>query len=162
TSRNFAGRPADRLGFAAMGLATAIRLPEPPAFGVVRAMALRLPLFGAMTSPSSWVVDELCRHDPRTLMQAAVTVGQFSCHQWAVDIDVPVAVVATTLDRIVPVSRQVRLARDIPTAVLHPVDNGHLALGPRCGLATMEAMLDACTQVAQRAESRAQRALVDS
>ena len=43
------------------------------------------------------------------VLQAAVAVGQFSCHDWAGDIDVPVAVVATTLDRIVPLSRQVRL-----------------------------------------------------
>jgi pimeloyl-ACP methyl ester carboxylesterase len=159
TSRNFAGRPADRLWFAAMGLATAIRLPAPPAAEVVRAMARRMPLFGAMIGPSHWVVDELCRHDPQSLLQAAAAVGRFSCHQWAGDINVPVAVVATTLDRIVPVPRQVRLARAIPTAVLHPVDNGHLAVGAMCGSATMEAMRDACAEVAYRADRRAHRSL---
>jgi pimeloyl-ACP methyl ester carboxylesterase len=152
TSRNFAGRPADRLWFAAMGLATAVRMPAPPALSAVRSMFGRMPLFGPMLGPWYWVLEELCRHDPQSLLQAAVAVGRFSCHDWAGDIDVPVAVVATTLDRIVPLSRQVRLARAIPTAVLHPVDNGHLAVGPMCGRATIEAMVDACTQVARRAD----------
>jgi pimeloyl-ACP methyl ester carboxylesterase len=144
TSRNFAGRPADRLLFAAMGLATAVRLPAPPAVSA-------LP-FGTMLGPSCWVLEELCRHDPQSLLQAAAAVGRFSCHEWAGDIDVPVAVVATTLDRIVPLSRQVRLAGAIPTAVLHRVDNGHLAVGPMCGRATIKAMVGACIQVAHRAD----------
>jgi hypothetical protein len=105
-----------------------------------------------MLGPSYWVLEELCRHDPQSLLQAAVAVGRFSCHDWAGDVDVPVAVVATTLDRIVPLSRQVRLAAAIPTAVLHPVDNGHLAVGPMCGRASIKAMVDACIQVAYRAD----------
>jgi pimeloyl-ACP methyl ester carboxylesterase len=157
TSRNFAGRPADRLWFAAMGLATAIRLPVPPALSVLGSMTRRLPLFGPMIGPPHWVVEELCRHDPQSLLQAAVAVGRFSCHQWAADIDVPVAVVATTQDRIVPIPRQVRLARAIPTAVLHPVNNGHLAVGPMCGLPTIQAMVEACAQVDYRADRRALR-----
>jgi 3-oxoadipate enol-lactonase len=151
TSRNFSGRPADRMAFAAMGLAAAVRLPAPPGARLLFSASQRVPLLGPLIRPPHWALDELCRHDPRSLLQAASALGRFSCHRWAPTIDVPVAVVATTHDRIVPVSRQVSLAAAIPSAVLHPVDSGHLAVGPLGGPTLLEATLDSCTEVARRA-----------
>jgi hypothetical protein len=57
----------------------------------------------------------------------------------------------------VPVSGQIRPAGAIPTPVLHPVDDGHLAVGPMCRAATIPAMVEACEQAGQRAERLAHR-----
>jgi len=50
----------------------------------------------------------------------------------------------------VPVHRQVKLARSIPSAVLHVVDGNHLACGtePEC---FAETLVEACSLVARRA-----------
>ena len=66
----------------------------------------------------------------------------------------PTAVVVTARDRIVPVSRQLRLARAIPGASVHEVDADHAVCVTRPQLFT-QALLQACWSVtAARADGR--------
>ena len=58
----------------------------------------------------------------------------------------PTAVVVTARDHIVPVSRQLRLARAIPGASVHEVDADHAVCVTRPQLFT-QALLQACWSV---------------
>lgn len=149
TSRNFRGHPAERAGFEALALAAS--LPTPP----------RLPipwprqghLVGRVVpglAPVLWGIDEFRHHQRSAVLQAAAAIGRFTAHDWVGEIDVPVAVVATTNDRLVPLARQARLAMAIPTAVLHPVPAGHLRTGPLGSPDTVREIDVACREVVRR------------
>jgi len=56
----------------------------------------------------------------------------------------------TAEDRLVPARRQVKLARSIPSAVLHVVDGTHLAAGTEPERFAA-ALVEACQLVARRA-----------
>jgi len=60
-----------------------------------------------------------------TAVSAIQAVCEFSSEGWIGQVDVPTAVVVTARDRIVPASRQLRLARAIPGASVHQVGAGH-------------------------------------
>jgi 3-oxoadipate enol-lactonase len=60
-----------------------------------------------------------------TALAAMQAVCDFSSHRWIGDVDVPSAVLVTRHDRIVPPSRQWRLARGLPGAVVVEVDGDH-------------------------------------
>ena len=60
-----------------------------------------------------------------TALAAMQAVCDFSSHRWIGDVDVPSAVLVTRDDRIVPPSRQWRLARALPDAVVVEVDGDH-------------------------------------
>jgi pimeloyl-ACP methyl ester carboxylesterase len=100
-----------------------------------------------------WALDELRRHDVRSLLEAAEALGRFSSRNWISTIDVPVSVVVTATDRLVPSRRQVKLAHSIPSAVMHVVDGAHMSCGsdPEPFARTL---LEACQLVAQRASHR--------
>ena len=85
----------------------------------------------------------------RAVIEAAHAIGRFSSHEWAGEIDVPTAVVVTARDRLVPPSRQLKLAHAIPGATVHPVHGDH-------GACVVDAhrfvpvLVDACRSVASR------------
>jgi 3-oxoadipate enol-lactonase len=151
TSRDFRGRWHERVQFAGLGLVvTGLRLAPLPA---VERLADQLP--GELTDVASrrWALDELRRHDVRSVLEAAETLGRFSSRDWIGDIDVPVSVVVTSQDRLVPPRRQVKLASSIPTAVMHVVDGTHLAAGTDPD-EFADALVDACRLVNRRAAKR--------
>jgi 3-oxoadipate enol-lactonase len=78
-----------------------------------------------------------------TALAAMQAVCHFSSHRWIGGVDVPAAVLVTRNDRVVPPSRQMRLARALPGAVVVEVDGDHdVFLGaPR---AFAHALVDAC------------------
>jgi 3-oxoadipate enol-lactonase len=78
-----------------------------------------------------------------TALAAMQAVCHFSSHRWIGGVDVPAAVLVTRNDRVVPPSRQMRLARALPGAVVVEVDGDHdVFLGaPR---AFTRALVDAC------------------
>jgi len=147
TSRNFRGRWRERLQFAGLGLVVS-GLQLAPHWAASE-LADQLPDSVAPVD-GGWAMDELRRHDVRTVLEAAETLGRFSSKDWIGGIDVPVSVVVTAEDRLVPARRQVKLARSIPSAVLHVVDGTHLAAGtdPERFAA---ALVEACQLVARRA-----------
>ena len=81
-----------------------------------------------------------------TAISAIQAVCEFTSHSWIGQVDVPAAVVVTARDRIVPVSRQLRLARAIPGASVHEVDADHAVCVASPQLFT-QALLEACWSV---------------
>lgn len=97
-----------------------------------------------------WAAEELGRHDPRLICEAALAVGSFSSRAWIDTVDVPVAVIATEQDQLVPLRRQLKLAEHIPSAVLHPVKGDHFAV-TRQTTQWLAALTDSCDEVTRRA-----------
>ena len=60
-----------------------------------------------------------------TVAAAVTSVGKFTSHNWIGDVDVPVAVLVTTRDSVVPTSRQMKLAHAIPHATVINVEGDH-------------------------------------
>jgi pimeloyl-ACP methyl ester carboxylesterase len=60
-----------------------------------------------------------------TALAAMQAVCDFSSHRWIGGVDVPSAVLITRQDRVVPPSRQMRLARALPGAEVVEVDGDH-------------------------------------
>ena len=99
---------------------------------------------------SRWAVEELRRSSPTVALQAMSTLGRFSSHSWIGRVDVPTSVVVTQRDRLVPASRQLKLARSIPGAVVHVCDGDHLVCATSPGR-FLSALIPACDLVASRA-----------
>lgn len=155
TSRNFRGRPGERIFFSvapAMAVATALA----PKGLRKRAMNAVIPTDRATGPLVDWAIAEMRRNDPATIVAAAAALGRFSSHGWIGEVDVPTAVVVTTRDRLVPPHRQLKLAQSIPGATIHRVDGDHTACFDRPGL-FVPALLDACRSVATRAGLRVPR-----
>lgn len=152
TSRNFRGGVADRVRFAGLGL-LGVGLAIPGAVsasgrgwhGMTNLLANRMP-----ASLQGWAFQELGGHDPRSVLQAAEAIGRFSSHEWIENVDVPVAVVATAQDELVPLRRQLKMARSIPSAVLHPVDGDHMVVA-RSPASFVPGLVEACDEVTRRA-----------
>lgn len=146
TSRNFRGRPAERLMFGTLaGIVPAARLTTGNMRRRVteRLMADRLPPDNAL---ALWARDEFSRGDPAKVMEAAAALGAFSSHGWIGQVDVPTAVVITERDRLVPPHRQHKLADAIPGAVVVPVAGDHGVCVENPGL-FVPALVRACRAV---------------
>lgn len=149
TSRNFGGTARERSFFftlpALVGLIRLVRRGEPMERPEVE--------LGDDALVSRWAMEELRRTDPTVALQAMNAIGRFTSHHWIGEVDVPTAVVVTTRDHFVAPNRQLKLARAIPEATIHPVAAGHAA----CGLAPrrfVPALVEACESVADRVRER--------
>jgi len=71
-----------------------------------------------------WAVDELRRHDVRTLLEAARASSRHDARDWIGDVRTPAAVVLTSRDRLVPPERQLETA-ELLGASVHEVEGGH-------------------------------------
>jgi len=99
-------------------------------------------------SLGAWGAAEIRRHSIRAVLESGLAIGNYNAEEWIGTIDVPTAVVLTTLDRAVPPIWQLRLARAIPDATLHTIAEGHVA----CGHALFgQVFAEACREVAARA-----------
>jgi 3-oxoadipate enol-lactonase len=74
-----------------------------------------------------WAIEEWERNDPGALIQAGLALGRFDSTSWIGTVDVPTALVVTTLDGTVSPRRQWNLARSIPGAVAYPIQADHRA-----------------------------------
>ena len=102
-------------------------------------------------SLARWAVAEMGRHDWRLLLEAGVAISRYDARSWIGEIDVPTAVVVTARDRALGVLPQLQLARSIPGATLHPLEDGHVA----CANASFGPPLTAaCREVGARAADR--------
>lgn len=75
-----------------------------------------------------WAVQQAASHDWRMVLEAGRAIGGFSARSWLGEVDVPTALVATTIDRVVPLRRQVEIFRRIPGAEAFRVHAGHDAV----------------------------------
>jgi len=59
---------------------------------------------------TAWVLSELMRHSPRDIAEAGRELGRFDSRPWLPAVKVPIAVVITSRDELVPVYKQRELA----------------------------------------------------
>ena len=119
------GSPAQQL--AAFALPAAADLWWNPVLQLVSAEGPGLALLGPIDDPATarWARAQLRRTTLASAVSAIQAVCQFGSDGWISQVDIPTAVVVTTRDRIVPVSRQLGLARAIPGASVHKIDADH-------------------------------------
>ena len=147
TARNVLGSPAERLAALALPSAAAT-IWWNPLLQPVSAEILGLSLLGPVDDPATaaWTRAQLRRTSLGTALSAVQAVCEFTSHSWISQVDVPAAVVITTRDRIVPPSRQRKLAAAIPGASIHEVDADH-AVCITAPQVFAQALLQACWSV---------------
>jgi 3-oxoadipate enol-lactonase len=158
TARNVLGSPAEKLAALALpSAAAAIRWN--PLLQPVSAELLGLALLGPIDDPAiaRWARAQLRRTPLGTALSAVQAVCEFTSHSWISQVDVPTAVVVTTRDRIVPTSRQRKLAAAIPGASIHEVNADHAVCisAPRV---FAQVLLQACWSVTTPPLARPQSA----
>ncbi len=72
-----------------------------------------------------WIVGEVERGDVEDLSEAGRELGRYDSRGWIGEMDVPVAVVVTTQDRLIPPGIQLELAALLPTALVAEVWGDH-------------------------------------
>lgn len=128
TARNVLGSPAEKLAALALpAAAAAIQLN--PFLQPMSAELFGLALLGPVDDPAiaRHARAQLRRTSLGTAIAAVQAVCEFSSHSWIGQVAVPAAVLVTTRDRVVPVSRQLRLAQAIPGAVVYEAAADHAA-----------------------------------
>ncbi len=148
TSRSFLGSLRERILWRALPAWTlAVRLA--PSLGRRYVGATLIARFD--NSPwREWATAELRRAAPAHMLAGARALGGFSSVAWIAGIDVPVAVVVTTDDILVPPDRQRALARAVVGATVHEVaaDHGAPVSDPD---QFVPALVEACKSVTERA-----------
>jgi 3-oxoadipate enol-lactonase len=126
TARNVRESAMERLAALALPTAAAA-LRWNPVWRLVSAEALGMALLGHVDDPAtaSWARAQLSRTTLGAAVSAIQAVCEFTSDGWIGRVDVPTAVVVTAQDRIVPASRQRRLAQAVPGASVHEVDADH-------------------------------------
>ncbi len=110
------------------------------------------------TSPlGTWARQQARLNDLRAMIEAGHAVGSFDSRPWLGGLDVPAAVVLTRFDTTVPPARQQAMAEMVSGARVFPVSGGHDVCAVDPGQ-FVPALLEACADVADRADRRRQRA----
>lgn len=124
TTDRFQLSPAERGFF--LGMGTSMLALRGVARSRTATRAARVAVGGLEpTDLHEWALREFRSTSPWAVGQALAALGRHHSRPWIGRIDVPTAVVAMMRDRVVPTARQVALARAIPGATLHEVDDGH-------------------------------------
>ncbi len=76
----------------------------------------------------AWALAEMRSTSPWAVGQAVAALGRHHSRPWVSTIDVPTAVILPLRDRVIPVERQIALARRIPGATTHELDAGHASV----------------------------------
>ncbi len=144
TARNVLGSPMEKLAALALPTAAAA-IRWNPLLQPVSAQILGTALLGPVDDPATarWARAQLRRATLAAAVSAIQAVCEFTSHSWIGQMDVPTAVVVTTRDRIVPASRQLKLARAVPGASVHQVDADHAVCITAPQVFT-QALLQAC------------------
>jgi 3-oxoadipate enol-lactonase len=150
TARNVLGSPTEKLTALVLPTAAAA-IAWNPLLQPMSAEFLGMTLLGSMDDPATarWARAQLRRTTLGTAVSAIRAVCEFTSHSWIGEVDIPAAVVVTARDRIVPASRQMKLARAIPGASVHEVDADH-AVCVTAPQVFSQALLQACWSVEAR------------
>ena len=148
TAGNVRGSRAEQMAALAVP-AVAAALRWNPMLQLMGAEFFGMALLGPIDDPATgrWVRAQLHRTSLATVVSAMQAVSEFSSNSWIGQVDVPTAVVITDQDRVVPVSRQLELARSIPSASVYHVAADHGACVNAPQLFT-PALLEACWSAA--------------
>jgi 3-oxoadipate enol-lactonase len=106
---------------------------------------------------TGWVVGELRRGAAWDIAEAGREIGRFDSRPWIADVEVPTAVLLTTVDLLVPPARQRHLAELLRAPVIE-IESDHLAPGttPR---RFHRGLIEALGQVQRQRERRHLRAV---
>jgi 3-oxoadipate enol-lactonase len=107
----------------------------------------------SMAGTAEWALQEWERNDPAAIIQAGLALGRFDSRGWIGEVDVPTAVVVTTLDTSVSPNRQRRLAQRIPGAATFDVEGTHRACVDEARV-FVPALMAACESVSGREASQ--------
>jgi 3-oxoadipate enol-lactonase len=154
TASNFALRSFEHLVVSA--LSTCARHPWGVPRTAVRTARALTSCFRSWAGPR-WrlaALDEVGRHDPAAILQAAKALIGYRADSWLSAIRAPAAVVMTTADHLVPPGRQIQLAQGIRDCSLFAVDGDHgvCSLWPE---RFVPVLIAALADVARRAGERA-------
>jgi 3-oxoadipate enol-lactonase len=148
TARDFRGRPADRIRFGAATL-LAVGTRVVPTFP----LSMLATVVDGRDGDRWWAASELSRSNPGAVCAAAESLGRFTSRSWVGELDVPATVLLTTQDRLVPPSRQAKLAAGLARAQLVPIEGDHLVAGTspgRFGVVVADAVADVARRVGRR------------
>ena len=129
TARNVLGSPMEKM--AALALPTAaVAIRWNPLLQPMSAEFFGMTLLGPVDDPATarWARAQMRRTTLATAISAVRAVCEFTSHTWIGEVDVPTAAVVTTRDRIVPTSRQMKLARAIPGASVYEIEADHAVI----------------------------------
>jgi pimeloyl-ACP methyl ester carboxylesterase len=162
TARNVVGTPAEKLVAIALPT-TAAAIRWNPFLQPMSAEVLGMALLGPVDDPATarQARAQLRRTTLATSISAIQAVCEFTSHSWIGQVDVPAAVVVTSRDRIVPVGRQLKLARAIPGASVHEVDADHAVCVTKPQVFT-QVLLQACWSVEAGVAGREPPALLNA
>ncbi len=126
TAPFFSNRRPERLSFAGLaGLAALARYtPEQAREWLTEQLYLQR----KSEQWEPWAIEEASSHDWRTVLEAGKAIGRFTSADWIGGVDVPTSVLITMNDRVIPLSRQVKLFELIPQAEAFRVDGDHDAV----------------------------------
>jgi 3-oxoadipate enol-lactonase len=126
TAPYFAGRRPERLSFLGLtGLATVVRFTPEQTW---QWLTDQLYLQRKAGEWEPWAIQEASSHDWRMVLEAGRAIGAFSSSDWIGGVDVPVSMVFTMRDRVVPLRRQLRLFEMLDGAEAFRVDADHDAV----------------------------------
>jgi 3-oxoadipate enol-lactonase len=126
TARNVSGSPLEQLTAMMMPFVVGAIGWIPPVFPVGADLVGARLLGDGLDPAVRRAVLERMRNMPLvTALAAMQSVCDFSSHRWIGRVDVPTAVLVTRHDRVVPPSRQERLARALPAATVVEIDGDH-------------------------------------
>lgn len=123
TASSFAATREERLSFIGIAGLAAIARFAPAQARVWLTEQLYLQRKSGQWEP--WAIEQVGRHEWRTVLEAGRAIGNFSSAAWIAQIDVPTAVVITERDHVVPLQRQLSLVESIPDAQAFWVDGDH-------------------------------------
>ncbi len=116
--------------FASSGGGTSVRLLTRAAQFVPE--RLRRAAMMAVLAPRSadrgqgpWVMDQIAKHDTRSLLQAAAVATAFDSSSWLGEMTLPSAVVLTRDDQVVSAAIQRELCRTLRNPGVHEIDGDH-------------------------------------
>jgi predicted alpha/beta hydrolase family esterase len=102
-------------------------------------------------SLADWAARQIASHDWRHVLEAGSEIGSFDSRPWLSELAVPAAMIMTTKDQVVPLSRQMELASTFGTpTVTHRIEAGHDAVFAAQDR-FVPLLIDACQQVVQHA-----------
>jgi pimeloyl-ACP methyl ester carboxylesterase len=123
TAGTFTGRREERLSFLGLsGLAALARIAPAQAR---QWLTEQLYLQRKSDEWEPWAIEQVARHEWRSVLEAGRAIGNFSSRSWIDKVDVPTSVIITMRDRVVPVRRQVELFEAIHGAEAFRVDGDH-------------------------------------
>jgi 3-oxoadipate enol-lactonase len=145
-SRNFLGSAAERM-VSSLSPFFAVAAQANPFMRVLRADAFGLGYMNDLDADGrAYVHAEMSLTSMATVAAAVAAVGEFTSHDWIGDVDVPVSILVTTRDSVVPTSRQRKLAEAIPHATVTNIDGDHSVFVASPKLFA-EKLLEACQAV---------------